>query len=33
MEDRVFMATLACFSPNDEHHSFALSKQQVTCDL
>jgi hypothetical protein len=32
-EDRVFMATLACYTPNDEHHGFELTQQQVTCDL
>jgi hypothetical protein len=29
----VFMATLACYSPNDEHHAFQLDPQQVTCDV
>ena len=27
-EDRVFMATFACFSPNDDVHALCLSQQQ-----
>jgi hypothetical protein len=32
-EDHVFMATFACFSPNDERHSLRLSQQQVVVSL